>query len=90
MNVISINIAILIRRQIKDETYTSFTSRNEAVRGTNVYRGFQVRNPLREFIENNPLDISSLSKQIIREALNFISFYERSADIIAILLFNLQ
>jgi hypothetical protein len=90
INVISINIAVLTRRQTKNETYTSSTSRNEAALNTSAHRGPQTKNPLKEFIEDNPLDTSSLPKQIIREAFSSVSPYKRPADTIAILLFNLQ
>jgi hypothetical protein len=40
ISVMSINIAVLIRRQIKNDAYILFTFKNEAVRDTSAYRGF--------------------------------------------------
>jgi hypothetical protein len=86
----SINIAVLIRRQVKDETYILSTFRDKVVLDTNTYRDFQTENSLKEFIENNLLDTLNLLRQIIREAFSSVSPYERPAGIITTLLFNLQ
>jgi hypothetical protein len=90
MNIISINIAILIRRQTENEIYTSFTFRYEIARDMNIYRGPQIRNSLKEFIEDSLLDTLSFPKQTIRETFSSMSPYKRPTDTIAILLFNLQ
>jgi hypothetical protein len=85
----NINIAVLTRKQIKNKACILSTSRNETAQNTSAHRGSQIGNSLKEFIENNLLNAPSFPKQTIREIFNFISFYEKSADIIAILLFNL-
>jgi hypothetical protein len=86
----NINIAILIRRQTKDEICILSIFKNEAALDMNAYRDPQAGNPLRKFIEDNFLNILSFPRQIIREIFNSVSPYKKPADIIATLLFNLQ
>jgi hypothetical protein len=60
ISVMNINIAILIRRQAKDDACILFISRDEAARGTSAHRGSQIENPLKGFIENSSLNVLSL------------------------------
>jgi hypothetical protein len=58
----NINIAILSRRQIKNENYISSTFWDETARDTNAHRGSQIKNSLKELIEDSFLNALSLPK----------------------------
>jgi hypothetical protein len=62
INIMNINIAVLIRRQIEDEIYISSISKNTIARDTNTHHSFQIRNPLKGFIENSSLDTPNLPR----------------------------